>query len=172
MRWTEQLLLSGTVLAFSTVAAAAAPATVDSDLNLRNGPGTNFAVVDTMPAGARVNAFDCAAGWCRVAFNGIEGYAGQAYLDLRIAAAGPAVESYPTAVAPVEAYPTYGYGYGDRPYVYGYPYGYGGAYGPYDYPADGFGPGVVGGVIGGVGAAVGDIVGGALAPFDSAYWYG
>ena len=33
-------------------AGAASAAVVTNDLNLRSGPGTNYQVVDTMPAGA------------------------------------------------------------------------------------------------------------------------
>ena len=46
-------------------AGAASAAVVTNDLNLRSGPGTNYQVVDTMPAGARVNVLSCTGGWCR-----------------------------------------------------------------------------------------------------------
>lgn len=157
MGWTKRLLLGGSVLALSTAAAAAAPATLDQDLFLRSGPGTNYGVIETMPAGAQVDATDCTVGWCRVAFDGREGYAGRAYLDLETAATPPVGQAVPFSAA-ARDYPSYSYGYGYPPY------GYGGYYPPYGYPDEGVVPDIVG--------AVGDVVGGVLAPFTPPYWYG
>lgn len=62
-------------------AAAAAPAVVTGDLNLRSGPGTGYAVIDTMPAGATVNVLGCGGSWCRVVWGGTRGFASRSYLD-------------------------------------------------------------------------------------------
>jgi len=43
-------------------------AVVQSDLNLRGGPGTGYGVVAVMPTGARVEVLGCAGAWCRVAY--------------------------------------------------------------------------------------------------------
>jgi len=133
----KRLLLSGSLLAASSAVAAAAPATVGTDLYLRSGPGTGYGVIETMPAGAEVDATDCAGGWCRVAFDGAEGYAGRAYLDVE------------TAVGPMSG-----------PYAYGYPsYAYDA---PYAYPGEGIAPDIVGGVVNGV---VNGVLIPALSPF-------
>ena len=48
---TTKLLAAGAALIFSGSIAAAAPATVSTDLNMRSGPGTEYGVVVTIPAG-------------------------------------------------------------------------------------------------------------------------
>lgn len=99
-------LAAGLFLA-SAGAAAAAPAVVTGDLNLRAGPGTNYAVVNTMPAGASVNVLGCRGSWCRVAWGGTRGFASRSYLDRM----GPvyAAEPPPVIVAPP---PVVGFGVG------------------------------------------------------------
>jgi SH3-like domain-containing protein len=71
---------SGAVLlAIATVAAAAAPGIATGSVNLRAGPGTGYARIATIPAGARVNVLRC-GGWCEVVFNGRRGWASAAYI--------------------------------------------------------------------------------------------
>jgi len=129
----KRLLLGVSLVALSTGAALAAPAIVESGLNLRSGPGTEYAVITTLPAGTTVNASDCAGGWCRVSYNGEEGYASRAYLGIETAAEQP--------------YPSYGYyGYYEPGYGYYNPdYGY---YNPFatalGLPYEGFEFGFVG----------------------------
>ncbi len=107
MHTMKRLLLGAGLLALSAGAAAAAPAVVASSVNLRDGPGTQFAVIGVLPAGATVDVNGCGAVWCQVAFAGEEGYASRAFLDLGTAA--------------VEPYPYYSYDYGpDYYYDYGY----------------------------------------------------
>lgn len=133
-----RLLASAAALLFSTGLAAAAPAVADSDLNVRSGPGTQYAVIGVIPAGTAVNATGCSGSWCRVRHGGDAGWASSAYLDIGGGAAGPvAVDEGPAVVeedqdypAVVEADPGYdgGYGYDD---------------GYYAAPAVGFGGGFV-----------------------------
>lgn len=77
-------------------AAAAQPATVTSDLNLRAGPGTNFRVVLSMPRGSRVDILDCRANWCQVDFRGRVGWASANFL-----AVGQAVRPEPPRAVPI-----------------------------------------------------------------------
>lgn len=56
-------------VAFPTIAFAA-PAVVSASVNLRAGPGANYARIATLPAGSRVDAGSCRAGWCRVGGGG------------------------------------------------------------------------------------------------------
>lgn len=63
-------------------AALAAPAQVTTTLNLRTGPSTGYAIETALPAGALVDVRGCTRGrnWCRVNWNGYDGWASSAYL--------------------------------------------------------------------------------------------
>ncbi|MEJ2377778.1 MAG: SH3 domain-containing protein [Pseudolabrys sp.] len=74
----KQLVLASGVLLLS--AGGASAAVVTDNLNLRSGPGIRHAVIDAMPAGASVQVKSCGASWCRVVWNGQEGYASRNYL--------------------------------------------------------------------------------------------
>jgi uncharacterized protein YraI len=106
------LLASGAALLLSAGAAAAAPATVQSDLNVRSGPGTQYQVVGTAQSGETVDVAGCTGRWCQISFSGGTGYANQNYLAM----AGGGGPGY-AAVAPGYADP--GYAYDDTP---GYAY--------------------------------------------------
>jgi uncharacterized protein YraI len=75
-------LLSASIAALSTGWAAAGPAVVLDYLNLRLGPGYNYAVIAVIPAGWPVDAGGCAAGWCQVTVRGIAGYVDANYLGV------------------------------------------------------------------------------------------
>jgi uncharacterized protein YraI len=106
------LLASGAALLLSAGAAAAAPATVQSDLNVRSGPGAQYQVVGTVQGGETVDVAGCTGRWCQISFSGGTGYANQNYLVM----AGGGGPGY-AAVAPGYADP--GYVYDDTP---GYAY--------------------------------------------------
>jgi uncharacterized protein YraI len=101
----KSVILAG-ALTLAGVGAANA-AIVQSDLNLRSGPGTGYRVIATMPAGANVPVLGCAGSWCRVAFGGVEGYASANYL----AGGAPVYAAEPVYVAP----PVLGYELGVGP---------------------------------------------------------
>lgn len=117
------LLASGAALLLSAGAAAAAPATVQTDLNVRSGPGTQYPVVGSVQSGETVDVAGCTGRWCQISFGGGTGYANQNYLAM--AGGGPGY----AAVAPGYADP--GYVYDDTP---GYAYN--------DYYYDDYGPSV------------------------------
>jgi uncharacterized protein YraI len=125
MHIMKRFLLGVGVVTLSAGAAAAAPAIVASDLHLRSGPGTGYPVVDTMPGGARVDAAGCGAGWCRVSYNGEEGYASRAYLEIETAAVEPYYQDYGPSYSYYDYYePGYEYGYG-VPYAgFGFRFGH------------------------------------------------
>lgn len=85
MRSSIQLLAStfsvSVVLVFSS-AGQALEATTTTALSLREGPGTNYARLATMPAGALVDLKDCRDNWCAVSWKGYAGYASQSWLLL------------------------------------------------------------------------------------------
>jgi hypothetical protein len=101
---------------------------VQSDVNLRSGPGTDYEVVAAMPAGATVDVMGCQGTWCQVNFAGTPGFASRAYLGLgggvAVGAAGPAYGEYD------EGYVTSGpaYSTGSANYAYGGGSYYGGGY--------------------------------------------
>ncbi|WP_183647454.1 SH3 domain-containing protein [Brucella daejeonensis] len=61
-------VLAAAVLVTPAVASAAS-AHVSASVNIRSGPGANYARLATLPAGATVNAGSCSRGWCRI-YNG------------------------------------------------------------------------------------------------------
>lgn len=138
MRLMSKLMTGAGLLALSTGFAAAAPAVVQQDLNLRAGPGVDYAVIAAMPSGATVDVMGCEAGWCRVAFGGTTGFASRGYLGpgggvgaapaYGGVAVGPAYGGYDVGYTSERYAPSYGYdegaSYGYRP---GYTYGYGAA---------------------------------------------
>lgn len=62
-------------------AAYAAPGTITSNINVRSGPGTNFAVVDTVTRGTQVDVQQCQGSWCYVAKPGPDGWVSSTYLS-------------------------------------------------------------------------------------------
>lgn len=114
---SRKFLLGAGLLALSATAATALPAVVRSDLNLRSGPGTEYGIVGSMPAGATVDVGSCTGRWCVVAYGGEQGYAARSYLDMGAAGIPAVVDEGPY------------YSYAEPDYDYGDGYYYGG-YGP------------------------------------------
>jgi len=71
----KRLMLGVGLLALSAGAAAAVPAVVQTDLNMRSGPGPRYAIVGALPAGATVDVGGCTGSWCQVAYGGEQGSA-------------------------------------------------------------------------------------------------
>jgi len=115
------LLSAASALILSAAAAAAAPAVAENSVNLRAGPGTQYPVVDTIPAGAAVDVAGCTGSWCRVNFNGAVGYASRNYLQM---AGGPAPGAGVVAAAPGYVYDEPVYDYYDYGYTYGPSFGF------------------------------------------------
>jgi len=161
MMLTKKLMAGAGLLALSTGMAAAAPAVVQSDVNLRAGPGIEYEVIGAMPGGATVNVRRCGASWCQVNFAGTVGFASRAFLGLGEAtgavygaATGPAYgaatgPAYGAATGPV-------YGAATEP-AYGAGYAYSGYAPRYTYEEDTFGyaPGTYGTTTVGVAAGEG-----------------
>ena len=106
-----KLLAAGAALLLSAGSAMAVPATAETDLNVRSGPGTQFPVIGTLSNGEAVDVDGCTGSWCQVSFGGGTGYANRSYLAMGGAVApGPAVTVSPFV-------------YDDDYYDYGYTYG-------------------------------------------------
>ncbi|MFD1251245.1 Bacterial SH3 domain protein [Devosia equisanguinis] len=61
-------------------AAQAAPGTVTSNVNVRSGPGTNYAVVSTLRRGQQVDVQQCQTSWCYVASRDATGWVSASFL--------------------------------------------------------------------------------------------
>ena len=80
MATSIRLLLAAFALLIATDMASAREAATASALSLREGPGTNYARLLTIPAGARVDVRGCRGGWCAVNWDGYSGYASRSGL--------------------------------------------------------------------------------------------
>jgi uncharacterized protein YraI len=102
--------LATVLLGLSAVAAAAGPARVASNTNLRQGPGTNHGVVAVVPGGSVVEVTGCSGEWCAANWQGRVGYMIATHLDMQPGPVARTVVVYPE--------PYYGPYYGG-PYFYG-----------------------------------------------------
>ncbi len=74
------LMAAGLVFLLGLAQSAhGAPGVAKGSVNLRAGPGTNYARIATIPAGARVNVLRCGR-WCEVIYAGRKGWASAAYI--------------------------------------------------------------------------------------------
>ena len=69
---TAAVVAAGVLLTATT--ADAAPGKARLTTNIRSGPGTGYAVVDTLSPGDRVNVVSCGTNWCKVTRVGPDGY--------------------------------------------------------------------------------------------------
>jgi uncharacterized protein YraI len=93
----------GLLLTASADLAAAEPALAIANVNMRQGPGTNFGIITTIPGGSNVDVAACVGEWCTVRWNGRTGYVIARNLDLGGDAGpgegpGPGVGGPPAAV--------------------------------------------------------------------------
>ncbi len=84
MRDLRSLPISLATLLLSAGAAFAAPGLATTDVNMRQGPGTNFPVVTSIPGGSNVDVRACDAGWCAVRFGPYAGWVNASYLDFGV----------------------------------------------------------------------------------------
>lgn len=100
-------------------AAYAAPGVVTSNVNVRSGPGTNFAVLDTVRRGTQVEVQQCQGSWCYIDQPvGRDGWISASYLS---ASGGTPVNpqqpgiSFGFSTGPNG--PTFNFGIGQQPQV-------------------------------------------------------
>lgn len=124
MSLKTKLLGAGAALLLTTGAALAVPATVQSDLNVRSGPGTQYPLVGSLQGGQTVDVGSCTGSWCQVSFGGGSGFASRNYLAMGGGAPGPAVAAAPYVYDDGyydDGYYDYGYAYGPSAYIYANP---------------------------------------------------
>ncbi|WP_323014831.1 SH3 domain-containing protein [Devosia sp.] len=73
--------VAATALVVFLPAANAAPGVVTGNVNVRSGPGTNYAVVDTLVRGTQVDVQRCQGSWCYVEKPGPDGWVSASYLS-------------------------------------------------------------------------------------------
>ena len=83
--------LAGAALIASAGVAMAAPGFATTNVNVRSGPGTGYAAIDTLRRGERVEVEGCRGGWCYVTKAGPDGWVSVNYLNAARAASRPVV---------------------------------------------------------------------------------
>lgn len=73
--------LAGLALLVTTATAFAAPAIATGNVNVRSGPGTGYARVDTLRRGEQVDVQYCRGSWCYVEKRGPDGWVSANYLS-------------------------------------------------------------------------------------------
>ena len=127
---TGSATLAAVLTALSAQYAGAAPAPVATNVNLRQGPGTTYTIITTIPSGATVDVAGCSGAWCQVTFQDQYGYVIASSLGQGEAGVQPPPgddSDAPVAVNPGPPPPGYGPpppGYGPPPPGYGPPLGY------------------------------------------------
>jgi uncharacterized protein YraI len=119
-KWAGGAIGAGALLLLSAGIAAAAPALATANVNMRQGPGTQYGVITTIPGGSTVEVINCTGEWCNVQWQGRGGYAIARNLDLGggpgPGPGGPVVVGPPgPPVVVVDPYP-YPYYWGRRGY--------------------------------------------------------
>lgn len=97
----------------------ASPGSAIGNVNMRTGPGTQYGVITTIPAGAPIEVFGCQS-WCQVAYAGQQGYVSGSYVSTAYAPApppAPIVTAPPAYYAPAPLYVTPPPGYWRTPYA-------------------------------------------------------
>ena len=74
------ILAAGIGLALSSVSALAFDAVATSPVNVRTGPGVNYAKVDVLFGGEAVSIAQCQGNWCYVEHDGPDGWVSGRYL--------------------------------------------------------------------------------------------
>ncbi|MGB3337930.1 MAG: SH3 domain-containing protein [Devosia sp.] len=73
--------LAALALLATTATAFAAPAFATGNVNVRSGPGTGYARVDTLLRGEQVDVQQCRGSWCYVEKRGPDGWVSANYLS-------------------------------------------------------------------------------------------
>jgi uncharacterized protein YraI len=77
----RKLAVGCLALFLASSAAEATTGWTDRALNLRTGPGTRYAKIVTMPAGAHVEVLRCTS-WCELYYAGYHGWASARYISM------------------------------------------------------------------------------------------
>ena len=120
IRSLRSLPIAVAALVFAGGAATAAPGLATSDVNVRQGPGTNFPAVTTIRGGSNLDVQSCNTGWCAVRFGPYAGFVKATYLNFGVPRGARYYRSAPSPFLYGPPPPRY---WGPRPY-WGYGYGW------------------------------------------------
>lgn len=100
------LVAAAAALAASGTAFAQMQTQATTDLNFRSGPGPQFEVVGVIPSGGAASLEGCVESgkWCRVSYEGKQGWAYSDYLTATISGEQRVVTNVPAAERPVVTY--------------------------------------------------------------------
>ena len=90
--WLMAAIIAGTAAFAASPSHAQNIATTTASVNQRTGPGTGYAVVQVLPAGAQVSVSQCTAatGWCELVYRSRNGWVSARYLNFSAAVSGDA----------------------------------------------------------------------------------
>jgi hypothetical protein len=122
-RHTRKMLLNiaagvavaATALVVFLPAAYAASGTVTSNVNVRSGPGTNYAVVDTVRRGTTVDVQQCQGSWCYIVRSGPDGWVSASYLTAGGTPVNPQQPGLSFGFSTGPGGPTFNFGIGQQP---------------------------------------------------------
>jgi uncharacterized protein YraI len=81
MNFAQIATCAAALMALSAQCAQAEPALATNNVNMRQGPGTNYPVIATIPGGSTVEVSGCQGEWCSVSWHGQSGYTIATSLD-------------------------------------------------------------------------------------------
>lgn len=81
LNFATGIAVAATAVVVFLPAAQAAPGTITTNVNVRSGPGTNYAVVDTARRGQQVDVQRCEGSWCYITKPGPDGWVSASYLN-------------------------------------------------------------------------------------------
>lgn len=81
MNFAQIATCAAALMALSAQSAVAEPALATTNVNMRQGPGTNYPLITTIPGGSTVEVSGCQGQWCAVVWQGRNGYAIATSLD-------------------------------------------------------------------------------------------
>ena len=98
--------VTATAAAFSASVSAATLAAATIPLNIRSGPGPQYAVVGAIPTRGEATILGCIQGslWCQVSYNGRRGWAYSQYLTARLSGRSLIVAEHLNDIAPAVTY--------------------------------------------------------------------
>lgn len=77
---TAAAVLCAAAVVLLPAAASAAPAVASGAVNVRSGPSTSFAILDTLYRGETVDVQGCRIGWCYITHSGPDGFVSASFL--------------------------------------------------------------------------------------------
>jgi hypothetical protein len=109
------IAVAATALVVFLPAANAAPGTITSNVNVRSGPGTGYAVVDVARSGTNVDVQRCEGSWCYISKPGPDGWVSASYLSAGGGAVNPQQPGLSFGFSTGPGGPTFNFGIGQQP---------------------------------------------------------